>query len=175
MNSPTSCAEIVRPARSSLCSRHWNKKRELEGRARERKKTSVCSLARAPKNSRYSLLSERLLYRLSRCGTMAGNSLSLKTSFLHKCALFISQVVLTFVQTRGYLESEYKVVTNFPRRDVSRIIPCSLLFHVWKVVFGRGGGYSMNRTLDIHSLSVCKALSFFSSARERERERRVGG
>ena len=30
-----------------------------------------------------------------------------------------SQVVLTFVQTRGFLDSEYKVVTNFPRRDVS--------------------------------------------------------
>ncbi|XP_078352953.1 FAS-associated factor 1-like [Oculina patagonica] len=31
------------------------------------------------------------------------------------------QVVLTFVQTRGYLESEYKVVTNFPRRDLSAL------------------------------------------------------
>lgn len=35
--------------------------------------------------------------------------------------LFISQVVLTFVQTQGFLDSEYKVVTNFPRRDVSAI------------------------------------------------------
>lgn len=40
---------------------------------------------------------------------------------LTQVVLFISQVVLTFVQTRGFLESEYKVVTNFPRRDVSRI------------------------------------------------------
>lgn len=31
------------------------------------------------------------------------------------------QVVLTFVQTRGYLDSEYKVVTNFPRRDLSAL------------------------------------------------------
>ena len=31
----------------------------------------------------------------------------------------LSQVVLTFVQTRGFLDSEYKVVTNFPRTDVS--------------------------------------------------------
>jgi len=31
------------------------------------------------------------------------------------------QVVLTFVQTQGFLESEYKVVTNFPRRDLSAL------------------------------------------------------
>lgn len=30
--------------------------------------------------------------------------------------------MLTFVQTRGYLDSEYKVVTNFPRRDVSKVV-----------------------------------------------------
>lgn len=31
------------------------------------------------------------------------------------------QVVLTFVQTRGFLDSDYKVVTNFPRRDLSAL------------------------------------------------------
>lgn len=31
------------------------------------------------------------------------------------------QVVLTFVQTKGYLDNEYKVVTNFPRRDLSAL------------------------------------------------------
>ncbi|XP_073259485.1 FAS-associated factor 1-like isoform X1 [Porites lutea] len=31
------------------------------------------------------------------------------------------QVVLTFVQTRGFLDSEYKVVTNFPRRDLTAL------------------------------------------------------
>lgn len=33
---------------------------------------------------------------------------------------FVFQAVLTFVQTKGYLENEYKIVTNFPRRDVSK-------------------------------------------------------
>ncbi|KAK3747578.1 hypothetical protein QZH41_015805 [Actinostola sp. cb2023] len=31
----------------------------------------------------------------------------------------VKENVLTYVQTQGFLENEYKVVTNFPRRDVS--------------------------------------------------------
>ena len=51
-----------------------------------------------------------------------------------------SQVVLTFVQTRGFLDSEYKVVTNFPRRDVSM---------TWRLITRVG------RSLIIPSFAYC--------------------
>ncbi|XP_015752631.1 PREDICTED: FAS-associated factor 1-like [Acropora digitifera] len=37
------------------------------------------------------------------------------------------QCVLTFVQTKGFLDSEYKVVTNFPRRNLSALDPTESL------------------------------------------------
>ena len=77
--------------------------------------------------------------------------------------LHLRQVVLIFVQSKGYLEDQYAVVTNFPRKQVLFIFqnfsnsvfekvsylfvvtPCSLLM----TVLMKGGGklYVKNITL----------------------------
>lgn len=95
--------------------------------------------------------------------------LNTENVLLTQVCTFISQVVLTFVQTRGYLDSEYKVVTNFPRRDVSnnRCVHCNILFLVfcsfmfWKLFSGRGDTDNIREN---YSAACAKSLSSFSSA-----------